>query len=35
MSAELLKEYKEATDNFVAAAKAIPADKLHKAPAND
>ena len=35
MSAELLKEYKEATDNFVAAAKAVPADKLHKAPAND
>lgn len=35
MSAELLKEYKEATDNFIAAAKAIPADKLHKSPSND
>jgi len=35
MSAELLKEYKDATDNFIAAAKAVPADKLHKAPSND
>ncbi len=35
MSAELLKEYKDATDNFIAAAKAVSADKLHKAPAND
>ena len=35
MSAELLKEYKDATDNFVAAAKAVPADKLYKAPTND
>ncbi len=35
MSADLLKEYKEATDNFIAAAKAVSADKLHKAPTND
>ncbi len=35
MSADLLKEYKDATDNFIAAAKAVPADKLHKAPSND
>lgn len=35
MSAELLKEYKDATDNFVAAAKSVPADKLHKAPSDD
>ena len=35
MSALLLKEYKEATDNFVAAAREIPANKLHKSPAND
>ena len=35
MSAELLKEYKEATDNFVAAAREIPANKLHKSPSND
>ena len=35
MSAELLKEYKEATDNFVAAAKAIPIEKLDKSPSND
>lgn len=35
MSAELLKEYKDGTDNFIAAAKAVPADKLHKTPAND
>jgi len=35
MSAELLKEYKEATDNFIAAAKAIPSEKLNKSPSND
>jgi hypothetical protein len=35
MSAELLQEYRDATNNFIAAAKAVPADKLHKAPAND
>ena len=35
MSAELLKEYKDATDNFIAAAKAVPASKLHSAPSND
>lgn len=35
MSAELLKEYKDATDNFIAAAKAVPASKLHNAPSND
>ena len=35
MSAELLKEYKDGTDNFIAAAKAVPADKLYKTPAND
>ena len=35
MSAELLKEYKEATDNFIAAAKAIPIEKLDKSPSND
>jgi hypothetical protein len=35
MSAELLREYKEATDNFIAAAKVIPSQKLHKAPSND
>jgi len=35
MSAELLKEYKEGTDNFIAAAKAVPVDKLHKTPVND
>lgn len=35
MSAELLKEYKEATDNFLAAARAVPADKLHRAPSHD
>lgn len=35
MSADLLKEYKEATDNFIAAAKAVSVDKLHKAPTND
>lgn len=35
MSVELLKEYKDATDNFIRAAKAIPADKLHKAPTSD
>lgn len=35
MSVELLKEYKDATDNFIAAARAVPAGKLHKAPTND
>jgi len=35
MSAELLKEYSDATANFIAAAKAVPADKLHKAPTSD
>lgn len=35
MSTELLKEYRDATMNFIAAAKAVPVDKLHKAPAND
>lgn len=35
MSLELLKEYKEATDNFIAAAKAIPSEKIHKSPSND
>ena len=35
MSAELLKEYKEATDNFMAAAKTIPIEKLDKSPSND
>jgi hypothetical protein len=35
MSVELLQEYKEATDNFIAAAKSVPADKLHKAPTHD
>lgn len=35
MSAELLKEYKDATDNFIAAARAVPPPKLHSAPSND
>lgn len=35
MSEALLLEYKEATDNFIAAATAVPAEKLHKAPTND
>ena len=35
MSADLLKEYKDATDNFIAAARAVPAAKLHQAPSND
>ena len=35
MSADLLREYKEATDNFIAAAKAVSETKLYKAPAND
>lgn len=35
MSAQLLEEYKDATDNFIAAAKSVPADKLHKAPSDD
>jgi hypothetical protein len=35
MSAELLKEYKDATDNFIATAKNVPADTLHKAPSDD
>lgn len=35
MSTELLKEYKDATDNFIAAARAVPAAKLHQAPSND
>ena len=35
MSAELLKEYKDATDNFLAAARVIPANKLYIAPAQD
>ena len=35
MSVELLKEYKDATDNFLAAARAIPANKLYVAPAQD
>ena len=35
MSAELLKEYSDATANFIVAAKAVPADKLQKAPTSD
>lgn len=35
MSAELLREYKEATDNFITAAKSVSADKLHKSPSDD
>lgn len=35
MSTDLLREYKEATDNFIAAAKVIPSEKLHKSPSDD